>query len=96
MDRVFDTAEDFRLPTAASTLAEAKQGLKHEDWRGLLHATTSPTPQAGKVNPAILLNWLGPVGSHVIPQDIWDQKVPPDFYGQGLPDSVLLLGYPLS
>ena len=81
IDRVFNTAEDFRLPTVASTLIKAVHGLKREDWRGLLHVTTSPTPSAGKFNPDILLNGLGPVGSHVIPQDNWDQAVPPEFYG---------------
>ena len=86
VDHVFDAAKDFRLPTAASTLIKAVQGLKHDDWRGLLHVTTSPTPRAGKVNPDILLNGLGPVGSHVIPQDIWDQTVPLESYGQGLRD----------
>ena len=80
VDRVFDSAEDFRLPMAASTLIKAVRGLKCEDWRGLLHVTTSPTPRACKVNPDILLNRLGPVGSHVIPQDIWDQVVPLDLY----------------
>ena len=86
VDRVFDAAEDFCLPTVAWTLVKAVQGLKREDWRGLLHITTSPTSRAGKVNPDIVLNTLGPVGSHAIPQDIWDQAVPPDFYGQGLRD----------
>ena len=86
LDRVFDTAEDFRLPSAAHTLVKAVQSLKREDGRGLLHVTTSPTPLAGKVNPDILLNCLGQVGSPVIPQDIWEQAVPPDLYGQGLQD----------
>ena len=86
VDRVFDMAEDLRLPPAAATLVKAVQGLKHENCRGLLHVTISPTPRAGKVNPDILLNGLGPVGSHVIPQDIWDQIVPPDSYCQGLRD----------
>ena len=52
----------------------------------MLHVTTSPTPRAGKVNEDILLNGLGPVGSHAIPQDIWDQMVPPGLYGRGLRD----------
>ena len=74
------------MPTPPSTLVKAVQGLEHEDWSGPLHVATSPTPWAGKVNPDILLNGLGSVGSHVIPQDIWDQTVPPDFYGQGSRD----------
>ena len=84
MDRVFETAKDFRLPTAAFNVVNAVHALKREDWRGLLHVTISPTPRAGKVNPDVLLSGLGPVGSHVIPQDIWEQTVPPDFYGEGL------------
>ena len=80
-DRVFDTAEDFRLPTAASVLVNSLGRLKREDRRGLLHVTTSPTPRASKVNPDILMNGLGPVGSHVIPQYIRDRTVPHEFYG---------------
>ena len=38
------------------------------------------------MNPDILLNGLGPVGSHVIPEDIWEQAVPSGFHGQGLRD----------
>ena len=38
------------------------------------------------MNPDILLNGLGPVGNHVITEDIWEQAVPPGFYGQGLLD----------
>ena len=74
-------AEDFRLPTAAFNLVKAVQGLRRKDWRGLLHVTTSPTPRAGKENPEIPLNGLGPVGSHAIPQDVWERTVPPEFYG---------------
>ena len=86
IDRVFDTAEHFRLPSAAWTLIKVVRGLKREDCRGLSHVTTSPTSCAGTANPDILLNGLGPVGSHVIPQDIWDKAVPPEFYAQGLRD----------
>ena len=38
------------------------------------------------MNPDILLNGLGPVGCHVILEDIWEQAVPLGFYGQGLRD----------
>ena len=74
------------MTSAAHTLVKAVQGLKREDWSALLNVATSPTPRAGKVNPDILLNGLGPVGSHVIPQDMWEQAVPPNFYGQELRD----------
>ena len=84
VDRVFDTAKDFRLPTAAFNLVKAVQGLRREEWRGLLHVPPPPTPRAGKMNPELLLNGLGPVGRHVIPQDIWERTVPPEFYGHGL------------
>ena len=45
IDRVFDTAEDYRLPTAVSVFVKALGRVKLEDWRGLLHVTTSPTPR---------------------------------------------------
>ena len=38
------------------------------------------------MNPDILLKGLGPVGSHVVPEDICEQTVPSGFYGQGLRD----------
>ena len=83
-DCVIDTAEHFRPPTAASKLVRALKGLKRDEGRGLLHVTTSPGPRAGEVNPDVLLNGLGAVGSHIIPQDIWEQTVTPEFYGQRL------------
>ena len=86
VDRVFDTAEDFRLPSTAFNLVKAIEGLKREDWRALLHIATSPTPRAGKQDADVLLNGLGPVGSHVTPQDIWEQAVPLESYGRGLRD----------
>ena len=92
VDRVFDSAEDFRLLAATSILVKAVGSLKREDWHGLLHVMNSPSPRAGKVNPDILLNGLGPVGSHVIPQDIWDQTVPREFYGWGC--CVILMSSP--
>ena len=62
---------------------EALIGLEKEDWRGLLHVTISPLPRAGEVRPDILHNGLSLVGSNVIPQDIWEETVPMDFYGDG-------------
>ena len=47
IDRVFDTAEDFRLPTAVSVLVQAVGRLKREEWRGMLHVTTPPPPSSG-------------------------------------------------
>ena len=82
MDRVFHTAEDFRLPAAALVLVQALGRLRCEDWHGL-HVTTSPVPWTAKVNLDILLNGPGPMGSHIIPQDIWDRAVPKEFYGGG-------------
>ena len=41
-DRVFVTAEDFRLPKVVCVLVKALGRLKREDWRGLLHVTPPP------------------------------------------------------
>ena len=79
-DRVLDTAEDFQLPVAASQLVKSLSSQRQEDSRRFLHITTSPLPREGKVKPGVLLNVLGPVGSHVIPTDICKQAVPAEFY----------------
>ena len=67
LDGTFDTVKDFKLLGAVPILAEALSGLKKEDWRDLLHATTSPLPRVGEMRPELLRIGLGPVGSHMMP-----------------------------
>ena len=75
------------FPEALLRWAEAKGGARGLTTPcSLISLGPALSPCACKVNPDILLNGLGPVGSHVIPQDIRDQTVPRDFYGQGLRD----------
>ena len=84
LNRVFDTAEDFRLAQAMPTLLRAMQGMTPETWESCLHITTSPIPRVvGDVGDEIFDRGLGPIGSFPLPQDLWDSVVL-DFYNDGL------------
>ena len=86
LNRVFDTAEDFRLQGALPALLGALRKLHPDAWEACLHINTSPIPRfMGGVEDAILDRGLGPIGSHQLPDDLWDAVVPP-FYRGGLQD----------
>ena len=86
LNRVFDTAEDFRLRGALPALLSALRELHPDSWEACLHVNTSPIPRfMGGVEDAILDRGLGPVGTHQLPADLWDAVVPP-FYREGLRD----------
>ena len=86
LNRVFDTAEDFRLRGALPALLSALRALHPDSWEACLHVNTSPIPRfMGGVEDAILDRGLGLVGTHQLPADLWDAVVPP-FYREGLRD----------
>ena len=86
LNRVFDTAEDFRLRKALPALLSALRALHPDSWEACLHVNTSPILRfMGGVEDAILDRGLGPVGTHQLPEDLWDAVVPP-FYREGLRD----------
>ena len=86
LNRVFDTAEDFRLRGALPALLRALRALHPDAWEACLHVNTSPIPRfMGGVEDAILDRGLGPIGTHQLPADLWDAVVPP-FYRGGLQD----------
>ena len=86
LNRVFDTAEDFRLRGALPALLSALRALHPDAWEACLHINTSPIPRfMGGFEDAILDRGLGPVGTHQLPKDLWDAVVPP-FYREGLRD----------
>ena len=45
LNRVFDTAEDFRLRGALPALLGALRKLPPESWEACLHVNTSPVPR---------------------------------------------------
>ena len=67
-------------------LLGALRKLHPDAWEACLHINTSPIPRfMGGVEDAILDRGLGPVGSHQLPDELWDAVVPP-FYHGGLQD----------
>ena len=73
LNRVFDTAEDFRLRGALPALLSALRALHPDAWEACLHINTSPIPRfMGGVEDAILDRGLGPIGTHQLPEDLWD------------------------
>ena len=85
-NRVFDTAEDFRLRGALPALLGALRKLQPESWEACLHVNTSPVPRVVRgVEDAILDKGLGPIGAHQLPADLWDAVIP-SFYRGGLRD----------
>ena len=86
LNRVFDTAEDFRLRGALPALLRALRTLQPDSWEACLHVNTSPIPRfMGGVEDAILDRGLGPVGTQQLPPDLWEAVIPP-FYREGLRD----------
>ena len=71
LNRVFDTAEDFRLQGALPALLGASRKLHPDAWETCLHINTSPIPRfMGGVEDAILDRGLGPIGSHQLPDNL--------------------------
>ena len=86
LNRVFDTAEDFRLRGALPALSGALRKLQPESWEACLHINTSPVPRVvGGLKDAILDKGLRPIGAQQLPADLWDAVIPP-FYRGGLQD----------
>ena len=77
--RFFITCEDFRLRSAPDIIFSALSEFTAESWQALLHLSTSPVPQVGKVDPQLVERGLGAVGSYTISDDLWCELAPPDF-----------------
>ena len=69
--RLFITCEDFRLRSAPDITFSALSEFTAESWQALLHLSTSPVPQVGKVDPQLVERGLGAVGSYTISDDLW-------------------------
>ena len=69
LDRIFDTAEDYRLLHALPKFLQALRDLSRDTWRSCLHVSTSPIPRATRdVDDAILDKRLGPIGDFPLPR----------------------------
>ena len=77
--RLFVTCEDYRLRSAPDITFNALSEFTAESWQALLHLSTSPVPQVGRVDPQLVERGLGAVGSYTISDDLWCELAPPDF-----------------
>ena len=67
LERMFSTAEDFRLEEALPVLLQSFTELREDAWEGLAHLATSPIPQMARSDPTLAANGLGKMGSYIIP-----------------------------
>ena len=77
--RLFVTCEDYRLRSAPDIIFNALSEFTTESWQALLHLSTSPVPQVGRVDPQLVERGLGAVGNYTISDDLWCELAPPDF-----------------
>ena len=61
--RMFVTCEDFRLKSAPDVIFDVLKDFTSDFWEELLHLSTSPVPQLGKVDPQLVGRGLGTVGN---------------------------------
>ena len=84
LERIFSTAEDFRLEEALPILLQSFAELREDAWEGLAHLATSPIPQLMRTDPTLAAKGLGKMGSYVIPQGLWRELVPKSFLRDAL------------
>ena len=77
--RLFVTCEDYRLRSAPDITFNALSEFTAESWQALLHLSTSPVPQVGRVDTQLVERGWGAVGSYTISDGLWCELAPPDF-----------------
>ena len=68
---MFVTCEDFRLKSAPDIILDVLKDFTSDSWEVLLHLSTSPVPQFGKVDPQLVGCGLGTVGNYEISDELW-------------------------
>ena len=77
--RLFVTCEDFRLKTAPDVIFDVVKDFTADSWDALLHLSTSPVPQLGKVDSELVGCGLGAASSYEISDQLWQELAPVDF-----------------
>ena len=70
VERMFSTAEDFRLEEALPVLLQSFAELREDAWERLAHLATCPIPQMARFDPTLDAKGLGKMGSYIIPQEL--------------------------
>ena len=76
---LFVTCEDFRLRTAPDVIFDVLKDFTADSWDPLVHLSTSPVPQLGKVDPELVGRGLDAMGSYEISDELWQELAPVDF-----------------
>ena len=77
--RMFVTCEDFQLTSAPDIIFDVLKDFASDFWDALLYLSTSPVPQLGKVDPQLVGQGLGTVGTYEIRDELWRGLAPVDF-----------------
>ena len=81
LERIFSTAEDFKLEEALRVLLQSFTELPEDAWEGLAHLATSPIPHMARSDPTLTAKGLGKMGSYFIARPSGGNWGPSPFYG---------------
>ena len=84
LERIFRTADNFRLQEALPVLLQSFGEVGEDAWEGLAHLATSPISWLTRPHPTLAAKGRGKMGSYVIPQDLWRELVPESFLRDAL------------
>ena len=76
--QMFVTYEDFRLKSVPDLIFDVLEDFTLDSWEALLHLSTSPVPQVGKVDTQLVGQGLGAVDNYEISDTLWNELAPVD------------------
>ena len=76
---MFIHREDYRLKSAHDVIFHVLKDSTSDAWGALLHLTTSPVPQVGKLDPRLVGQGLGLVGNYEICDGLWNELARVEF-----------------
>ena len=74
--RMFIACEDFWLKSAPDIFFAVLKDFTSDSWDALLHLSTSPVPQLGKLDPQLVGSGFGTVGNYEVSDELWHELAP--------------------